>query len=470
VGGEGAETYLRLLAEAQLRAATRRAGPDIAAASPWSDANAYLGQVQRAGGVLLAAGLVTRESVARVADELRVAVALRSPHHARLSPGQLGWTLGHLTRRRASGQPPARPDARPMRITPLGQTLSVADDRAPADLHLLTMVRTPRLAAITVLMRMHWPPDGSSADLEITGAGPQHLPYHQLWAADDRGARYSFGLSGSGGTATWGGVATLSPVPPPATRWLDLVADGIHRIMRLELNPEPGADLAASREPLAVPGGELLLTRVADHVMASAWDSRGPAADPRLGEMIRVLADAGALAPGSRTPGRLAALCRELGAEGHRISAPPAEEIPAPWASIVAQRQAPDPDPGPEVFAPLAMILPDIDGTRFALAGLTSAAGQSHLHVVASGLPEQDQVDLPVPGWDPGSSWWLKDGGGRWHVATAGDPDTIEDGEATFRLRLTPPLTSAPGPVELVVTGASARMRAIAGVHGAPGR
>jgi hypothetical protein len=183
-----------------------------------------------------------------------------------------------------------------------------------------------------------------------------------------------------------------------------------------------------------------------------------------------VLADAGALAPGSRAPGQLAALCRELGAGGHGISAPPAAEIPAPWASIIAQRHAPQPGPGPDVFAPLGTMLPDIDGTRFALAGLSSAAGQSHLHVVASGLRNPDRADPPAPGWDPGFSWWLKDGAGRWHVGTAGDPDTTEGGEAAFRLRLTPPLTGAPGPVEVVVTGSSARTRAIAGVRGAPGR
>ena len=34
-------------------------------------------------------------------------------------------------------------------------------------------------------------------------------------------------------------------------------------------------------------------------------------------------------------------------------------------------------------------------------------------------------MDLPIQGWDLGYSWWLRDGAGRWHVATAGDPDTI---------------------------------------------
>ena len=41
-----------------------------------------------------------------------------------------------------------------------------------------------------------------------------------------------------------------------------------------------------------------------------------------------------------------------------------------------------------ELFAPLATILPDLDGTRFALAGLSLTAGHSYLHVVASGLPK----------------------------------------------------------------------------------
>jgi hypothetical protein len=357
-----------------------------------------------------------------------------------------------------------------MRVTPIGRTLRVADERAPSDLHLLTLVRTPGHAVITAVMRMHWPADGSSVDLEITGAGPQHLPYQQLWAADDEGTRYLLGLSGYGGTAAWAGVGVLSSVPPAGARWLDLIADGVRPLIRLSLHPEdppgsrPGPSPAASREPLAVPAGERLLARVADHIMASAWDIRGPAADPRLGEMTRVLADAGALAD-SRAPGHLAALCRELGAEGHGISAPPATEIPAHWASILAQRHATGSRAEPEVFAPLGVILPGIDGTRFALAGLSSAAGQSHLHVVASGLRDAERVDLPVRGWDLGFSWWLKDEAGLWHVATTEDPDWRAGGEGALRLRLTPPLTRAPDTVEVVVTGSSARVRAIVPVR-----
>jgi len=61
--------------------------------------------------------------------------------------------------------------------------------------------------------------------------------------------------------------------------------------------------------------------------------------------------------------------------------------------------------------------------------------------------------------WTPGFSWWLTDGGGNWHVATAGEPWTFGDGTQAFRLRLTPPLTAIPDMAELVLTGPSTRAR-----------
>lgn len=93
----------------------------------------------------------------------------------------------------------------------------------------------------------------------------------------------------------------------------------------------------------------------------------------------------------------------------------------------------------------------------FALAGLSSAASESHLHVVSIGLPPlADRFEYT---WTPGFSWWLIDGGGNWHLATAGEPWTFGDSTQAFRLRLTPPLTVIPGPVEVVLTGPSTRVR-----------
>ena len=45
---------------------------------------------------------------------------------------------------------------------------------------------------------------------------------------------------------------------------------------------------------------------------------------------------------------------------------------------------------------------PEVDGARFALAGLSTAAGESHLHVISSGMPplaERFAYD-----WTPGFS------------------------------------------------------------------
>jgi hypothetical protein len=91
------------------------------------------------------------------------------------------------------------------------------------------------------------------------------------------------------------------------------------------------------------------------------------------------------------------------------------------------------------------------------VAGLSSAAGESHLHMVSTGLPPV--ADWFAYNWTPGFSWWLTDGGGNWHVGTAGEPWTFGDGIQAFRLRLTPPLTSVPDAAEFVLTGPSIRIR-----------
>ncbi len=116
------------------------------------------------------------------------------------------------------------------------------------------------------------------------------------------------------------------------------------------------------------------------------------------------------------------------------------------------------------MFAPLADVLPDVDGARFALAGLSMAAGQSHLHVVSSGMPRL--AEWFAYNWTPGFSWWVRDGAGNWHVAVAGEPWTSGDGMQAFQLRLTPPLAAIPDTVEVVVTGPAARVRATVPIRG----
>jgi hypothetical protein len=78
------------------------------------------------------------------------------------------------------------------------------------------------------------------------------------------------------------------------------------------------------------------------------------------------------------------------------------------------------------------------------VTGLVMMAGQTILHVAFTGpLPTQTL------------SWWVKDPGGDWHVAT-----WIPGGPTVHALRLTPPLTVASDEIELVVTGSTTRVRA----------
>ena len=95
------------------------------------------------------------------------------------------------------------------------------------------------------------------------------------------------------------------------------------------------------------------------------------------------------------------------------------------------------------------------------------AAGESHLHVVGSGMPQL--ADRFAHDWTPGFSWWLGDGAGNWHVAAAGEPCTLGDGTQAFGLRLTPPLAAVPDAAEVVVTGPATRVRATVPVRPAPG-
>jgi hypothetical protein len=118
---------------------------------------------------------------------------------------------------------------------------------------------------------------------------------------------------------------------------------------------------------------------------------------------------------------------------------------------------------------PLGPAAADLEGARFAFAGLTSAGGRSFLHVVAEGLPPP-----PAHRWYTGFSWWVRDGAGGWHLATETDPGQRSRGPAggtgmvAFRLRLTPPLHARPDAIEVVLTGRRASARVVAPVGQGP--
>jgi hypothetical protein len=457
VGDERAQTYLRLLAEQQARASPRS----------WPDIARSVAQVRWVGEILALAGVLEESDIRRIVTELEAALAIRSDLKRPPYAVRAGWALAALTdvpgpdRRWWGG-------ATPMGITPIGRTIRVAHERAPSDLHLMSLVRSPGGMVITAAMRVRWPSDGSCADLEIAGAGPHLLPYDQLRAADNLGSGYRVVLDGEGGDLTWQGAIGLHGALPPRARWLDLIADGTQRLVRIELNPADIRPAGAAEMAPAIPPAERLLTRAAERILASAWDDDGPSVDPRLDEAIAVLTASGALPADSPAPGRLAALCERLGMAGQPISAPSAADLPARWAEVMPGEP---PGSGPEWFAPLGPAAADLQDARFVVAGLATAAGQSFLHVVATGMASQPihGRDDDLSWWvrDGDLSWWVRDGDGHWHLAVVCDPHALQPRgsmgfeAAPFRLRLTPPLRARPDRIEVVVTGRTARTRVV---------
>ena len=348
-----------------------------------------------------------------------------------------------------------------MRVTPIGLTLEVAGDRAPSTLHLMSLVATGTEALITVVMRMHWPPDGSSSDLEITEAGPQHLPYDRLWAVDDEGTRYTARFeAGQGRDGCLAGrhpafARALAPRPvagpdrrrdppppasPPACRRARPPARAAVRARAhgdlARRPPAHGWKPNASWPPATPPDQPRAPTRArsspcSPRPVRSPPGTRSPVSSPRCAS--------DSARPGTASPSRRPRTSRRSG--------------PASSRTGTRQRRPAPPSCSPRW--PRCCRTSTGRGSR--LAGLSSAAGESHLHVVSIGLPPL--ADRFAYNWTPGFSWWLTDGGGNWHVGTAGEPWTFGDGTQAFRLRLTPPLTALPDAAELVLTGPSTRIR-----------
>jgi hypothetical protein len=259
----------------------------------------------------------------------------------------------------------------------------------------------------------------------------------------------------------------LAPVPPATVRRLDVIGDGTRLIGFSLISGAKAVPAATPITPAATqatktPPGERLLVLEAERILATR-EPRAPRERPDPAEISAVLKETGAIAADSPLPGQLAAVVRRLGGIWPSSTGPPASpaaEIPAPWSSVLAGDNTPQPPEVPELFAPVAHLLPEVDGARFALAGLSSIDGESHLHVIGSGrLPEP--ADRYEHNWTPGFSWWLRDRAGNWHVGTPVETWSFWGGLQSFQVRLTPPLAAVTGPVELVLTGPATRLHAV---------
>src|SRR5205823_708350 len=132
----------------------RPSGADPAASAEWT--------VERTGRILIAAGAVDEKFVHEVGSEIMAACTVRSPNRL-IRVGMASQMF------RPFADPARNLAAHSLQVVPIGQAVRLAGERAPADLHFMSLVSAPGQATIAVAMRMRWPADGSSADLEVTG-------------------------------------------------------------------------------------------------------------------------------------------------------------------------------------------------------------------------------------------------------------------------------------------------------------
>jgi hypothetical protein len=171
-------------------------------------------------------------------------------------------------------------------------------------------------------------------------------------------------------------------------------------------------------------------------------------------EAIAALREIGAVSPASPALRRLAALFRRLGSGSLEVQDVPWADLPEPWASVLDSQDAAD---GPVGVSPLAVVFPEIDGTRCVLTGLRSEPGSASLQLTG--------WLGPAPGWPSfadETTWpsvWARDSAGRWHIA-AQNGGGSGGGHANLTLRLTPPIHPQATSLEITLLGKSGRATA----------
>ncbi len=504
---EGAETHLRLLAEATMRrsleAAREQPGPP--------DPGGYRSRLLTVGQALAAVGAVDLVTLEEILVDFNLAMSVRqlaapADQGAGQGPGRPGqaaraarliaqsqsisqlalpWAVRMRLGQSPGGAGTAGPGPEPGgpgtgtgwgsgpggapagQFVPVGLSLPFRDGAVSGALYLMAFVRTGAGARFFAVWNLRTP---TLQDASL-------IRFGLFTVTDDRGARYTLEFTPSGDSG-WTSEIGLRPAPPPGTRWLDVTAPG-SKPVRVALDlacPERAPATEVNLSP-----GELLLVMLAERLLTVVPDFprtrsrqvtgvaplalRAMAAG--LGDIVAALEAADVLSPLSPVPARLATLCASLDLPGHGITAPPARQLPEPWLSVLAhyQRRKPDPIPLLEGYAAMTAALPELDGIGLTLLGLHHTEAGSALHVLVRGqLPGAHAgtqlgplgVDLAMP-----LSIWLRDSGGRWHAARPADRYRGEprDGECTMRLQLVPPLTRATPWAEMLAGGQSAEVR-----------
>jgi len=426
-----AETYLRLLAEAALRATPRAA-----------DSAERAARARRAAGLLVDAGVLDDTRANEILIMLAAALSVRG----RSVRGQRGW------------------------LAP-GPVLVTADRIiAPATLRFppsagLTDLAAPSFADLTAR-----DDTGASYRVNFTEGGWAGSTWTGiiLFRPPPSPAARLLTVSGPNGPvlraqltpdpAAGQPVATVTPLADsPGERLLirraeallgalaDPDSPGRHRY--LDAPTARRAAVAQVMRPFApgFPGTAPLSPASPSPVMR----------EPDLAEAIEVLEGARILSPLSPIPGRVAALSRALGLPSTTRSS---EKLPARWREVLAYYGRRGHEPLAAGTGSIGVTLPAVDGARFVVAGVHTGRAGTVLHVVGRGLRPMSR-----PGQDSRFSWWLRDESGTWHLAIAAEGNVPLD-DLPMGLALLPPLRpgdpGSTGTLTLEVSGATGQLTA----------
>jgi hypothetical protein len=462
--GERAETYLRLLVEQALRsAADGRAdsrgeapgGPGVVPSGASSSGGASSASRRRGGiaplsasrvrnsaDTLVDAGVLTDTVAAEIVADLNVALRVRGWQPTGGLAGRLRRMRGFIGQGEpADGQPP------PWRVLPAGPG-------TPASRLMAVILTADR--ALTPATLFFPPADGPPES--------RMPPFAQLTGTDDLGTDYRLGFSeGTWAGSAWTGTVMFYPAPPAAARWLEIMSPN-GALLRADIATAPQGRASSLLDPVAETPGERLLTRRAEAMLVRlALGYQPDKGHPGLDEVVATLEGAGALAPLSPAPARLAALGQLLGlpTEG------PADEIPPRWTRLMAYYGRRKRLAAVTGTASIAAELPEIDGARFAVAGLRSGGAGTFLHVLA----EVRRLGRPIhrsgqaPASDTGFSWWVRDDADGWHLCAVEDVDVTGGRDGMLRFAVLPPLGHATTRLTAEVRGATQQVRANLPVH-----
>jgi hypothetical protein len=386
---------------------------------------AGLNRVRWVASALVAADAISEPAAQAVIEELTDALAVRgklAERRLRQPPSPRWWGPGSPWR---PGSPPPPLPAGPVQAVALGTALSGGPAGGPGEISLLALVLAPDRAVLTA---------GQSSQPGPYPGRPGRRPAPPLSSGpltlvDNHGVRYQADADYRLVYGHWSAVLDLVPVPPSGIRWLDITGDAAHDPVRVDLardasrGDSPGPDPAApgpgglASLPPRLSPAERPLDTLAESLLAEATHGFEPHGAPplaglaELAELVGALQAGAGLEAGSAALGRLAALADRLGIGFPSAVRPLAQPagLPDAWLSVLQHCGATD---GPVRVAAAAAVLPEVDGARFAVAGLDSAADSATLRVVAWGWQPSPLTNLLDR-----FSWWARDDRGRWHLA-----------------------------------------------------